>query len=186
MLTNAARGELHSRAPRSRSMLARTRASARRALAACAGCLATVVSSCGGAPVTESLSTTTYVAVLNGANERPSRSTSGTGTATFRVTGALATYDVAVINLAGAATVAHLIVGTEQTVVGQIVASLPVIATTGTIASGTIDLGAPVTYNNSTISGDSLRSLLDRGSVYVNVYSTTYPGGEVRGQIRRR
>lgn len=185
MLTNAARGGFHPRAPRSHSRGSRARiGTSSRAFLRAVGAIV-VLASCGAdqptAPTSE-----TYVAELNGANERPPRATSGTGTATFRVDGALARYEVAVSGLSGAAAVAHVVIGNEQTVVGQIVLALAVRAPTGTIASGTIDLSRPITFNNTTISGDSLRSLFDRGSAYVNVYSTVYPGGEVRGQIIRR
>jgi hypothetical protein len=144
-----------------------------------------ILASCGAAQIDET-GPRTYTAVLSGANERPVRATNGVGTATFRISGSTATYDIVVSNLTGSATVAQLLVGTEQTALGQIIFNLGVTAPSGTIAVGTIDLSAPVTFNNSTISGDALRALLESGGVYVNVYSTTYPGGEVRGQVRRQ
>ncbi|MEO6525895.1 MAG: CHRD domain-containing protein [Gemmatimonadaceae bacterium] len=127
-----------------------------------------------------------YVAVLSGASERPPRQTKGTGMATFRVEGTIARYEVVVDELSGSATVAHLVIGGEQTTVGQVILNLGAVAPSGLIAAGTIDLGAPITFNNSTISGDSLRSLFERGTAFVNVYTTAYPVGEVRGQVIRR
>ena len=38
----------------------------------------------------------------------------------------------------------------------------------------------------ATVSGDSLRKLLDLGLLYVNVHSQTFQGGEIRGQITRQ
>jgi hypothetical protein len=182
MLTNAAREDSTPCAPRSHSGRAWLSMSPRIVRGAC---WLVIVAACG-ADAGIAPGSSTYVAELNGANERPPRPTSGTGRATFTVDGGLATYEVTVSGLSGAATVAHVIIGGEQTPAGQIVVALDVRAQSGTIATGTIDLGRPVTYNNSTISGDSLRSLFERGTAYVNVYSTTYPSGEVRGQITRR
>lgn len=182
MLTIAACEDSTSRAPRSHSVRARMSNRARFARGVCS---LAIVAACG-ADVGVAPTSATYVAELSGGNERPPRPTSGTGRATFVVDGGVATYDVMVSGLSGAATVAHVIIGGEQTAAGQIVVALDVRAPSGTIATGTIDLRRPVTYNNSTISGDSLRTLFDRGTAYVNVYSTTYPSGEVRGQIMRR
>jgi hypothetical protein len=96
----------------------------------------------------------------------------------------VATYRVEVSNLSAPATLVHLVVGARD-VVGAVIANLPVIAPTGTIASGAIDLRGSITFNNSTVSGDSLRSLLESGSAYVNVHTATFPAGEVRGQLAR-
>jgi hypothetical protein len=128
----------------------------------------------------------TYVAMLSGANERPPRATSGTGRATFSLSGVMASYELSVSGLTGPATVAHVLIGSTDATAGQVVVRFDVMAATGTIATGTIDLGHPITFNNTTISGDSLRTLLDRGGAYVNVYTAAYPGGEVRGQILRQ
>jgi hypothetical protein len=98
----------------------------------------------------------------------------------------LASYELSVSGLTGPATVAHVLIGSTEATVGQVVMRLDITAATGTIATGTIDLGHPITFNNTTISGDSLRSLFDRGGAYVNVYTATYPGGEIRGQILRQ
>jgi hypothetical protein len=182
MLTNAAREDGNPHAPRSCSGVARAGSRWRASIAVCS---LVTIASCGSEGVTTP-SPSTYVAELSGANERPPRQTTGTGRATFVVERGVATYEVTVSALSGAATVAHVIIGGAQTVAGQVVASLPLMASTGTITTGTIDLGRPVTYNNSTISGDSLRSLFELGAAYVNIYTTAYPGGEVRGQIVRR
>jgi hypothetical protein len=57
-------------------------------------------------------------------------------------------------------------------------------ATSGT-ATGTITLTATTTIT-PTINGDSLKKLLLAGNTYVNIHTTTYGGGEVRGQISRK
>jgi CHRD domain-containing protein len=49
--------------------------------------------------------------------------------------------------------------------------------------SGTITLGSAVIGGG--VSGDSLKKLLLSGNVYVNIHTTTNPGGEIRAQISR-
>jgi hypothetical protein len=106
--------------------------------------------------------------------------------ATFRVTGDRADYQVVASSLSGPPTVAHLLIGPRDATVGQVVVRLTLAAPTGTIAIGTIDLGRAITFNNTTISGDSLRALFDNGGTYVNVYTAEFPGGEIRGQVVRQ
>lgn len=132
-----------------------------------------------------------YVASLTSANERPARSSGASGQAIVRVAGDVASYSVTAAALDGAPTVAHLLIGGPETVAGQVIVRLALTGTAGTsapggIASGTIDLGNAITFNNTTISGDSLRTLLENGATYVNVYTTAYPGGEIRGQLERQ
>ena len=129
----------------------------------------------------------TYDAVLNGANERPPRSSGATGLASFRVSGDRADYDVTATGLTGPPTVAHLLIGTRDATAGLVIVRLELASPSGTTAAtGSIDLGRPITFNNTTISGDSLRALFDNGGTYVNVHTAAYPGGEIRGQVERR
>ena len=127
-----------------------------------------------------------YTAQLSGASERPPRTSSASGMATFRVTGDRADYEVTATGLSGAPTVAHLLIGPRETTAGQVIVRLALAAPTGTVATGAIDLGHAVTFNNTTISGDSLRALFENGGTYVNVYTAAYPGGEIRGQVQRQ
>jgi len=53
--------------------------------------------------------------------------------------------------------------------------------TSGT-ATGTITLNA-ATQITTTINGDSLKKLLLAGDTYVNIHTTSNPGGEIRGQV---
>ena len=132
-----------------------------------------------------------YAGVLTGANERPPRNSGATGRATVQVAGNAASYSVTASGLADAATAVFLLIGGPETEVGQVIARLQLVApagtvTSGTIAAGTLDLGGAITFNNTTISGDSLRTLLERGGTYVNVYTAAFPGGEIRGQLERQ
>lgn len=52
-------------------------------------------------------------------------------------------------------------------------------------ASGTITL-AGSTIIGGGVSGDSLRKLLLSGNAYVNIHTTTNPGGEIRVQVARK
>lgn len=127
-----------------------------------------------------------YVAELSGANERPPRSSGASGRATISVVGDLASYSVTATGLTGPPTVAHLLIGGRETVAGQVIVGLQLTAPSGTIAAGAIDLSGAITFNNTTISGDSLRTLLENSGVFVNVYTAAFPGGEIRGQVERK
>jgi hypothetical protein len=127
----------------------------------------------------------TYVAQLTGAREIPAAVTSATGSATFERNGALVTYQVSATGFATPLTVGHIHLGPAG-IVGPVLVPLTIVAQSGGVASGTLDLSRPLTQGNITISGDSLRALLDNGTAYVNLHTAEYPGGEIRGQITRR
>jgi hypothetical protein len=149
---------------------------------ACAIAMASIACSDGVTATRDAV----YAATLSGANERPPRSSGASGVATFTVSGDRATYEVTASGLTGPPTVAHLLIGSRETTAGLVIVRLALTAPTGTIAAGTIDLGRAITFNNTTISGDSLRRLFDGAGTYVNVHTATYPGGEIRGQVERR
>ena len=136
-----------------------------------------------------------YTASLSAANERQTNpdgtpktiNSTATGTATLTLTGNdTLTYTVTVANLTAAATASHIHVGTAA-VSGPVVNGFVVNAgvTSGVVTSGTIILSNLVAASGQ-ISGDSLRVLLDNGNAYVNVHTSTYPAGEIRGQIVRQ
>jgi hypothetical protein len=177
MLTNAARKENPPCAPRSFP------ARAIQAISTLAVGALGAMAGCGGDGATLPRNAS-YVAVLTGANEIPPRSMSGSGSATFDVRDGLAAYRVTVANLTMAPTLAHILIGGKDQI-GIPIVRLPLMASSGVIAAGTIDLRGSITFNNTTISGDSLHALFENGNAYVNVYTPTYPGGEIRGQIER-
>lgn len=130
---------------------------------------------------------TTFVATMTGANERPTPNTStATGTATYVLTGNLLSYVVTVNGLTAPASGAHIHVG-ASTIAGPVVVPYTVSATqSGVVSSGTIDLSFPIVSGNSSITGDSLKVLLNNGNAYTNVHNASFPGGEIRGQILKQ
>lgn len=129
-------------------------------------------------------SSAVYVAKLSGAREVPAVSTSAAGTATFTRRGTSVSYTVTASGFTTPLTVGHVHIGAAG-VIGSVIVTFTILAQSGTVATGLLDLGAPITQGNITISGDSLRTLLESGNAYVNLHSAAYPGGELRGQIVR-
>jgi hypothetical protein len=139
----------------------------------------------------------TYVATLTGANERPTPiTTNGTGTftGTLNPTANTFSWTLTFSGLSANDIAAHIHGPADaNTATGVIVnfaaptggtGSLTVNATSGT-ATGSISLAGAVN-GSGTISGDSLRTLLDAGLTYVNVHTTANTGGEIRGQLHRQ
>jgi len=141
----------------------------------------TALSACGGdnALLTGS---DTYVAILSGAREVPAVQTTASGQATFNRVGAKVTYTVTATGFSTPLTVGHVHIG-DVGVIGPVIVPFTIVAQSGTVASGSIDLSVPITQGNITISGDSLRTLFESGKSYVNLHTAAYPGGEIRGQI---
>ena len=124
----------------------------------------------------------TYVATLSGAREVPAVQTAATGVATFIRAGTSVTYTVSASGFTTPLTVGHVHIGAAG-VIGSVIVPFTILAQSGTVASGSIDLSVPITQGNITISGDSLRTLFETGMTYVNLHTAAYPGGEIRGQI---
>ena len=140
-----------------------------------------------GSDSTTTVTTTpsvTYVATLNGANERPNPNTSSaTGTATYKLTGDTLSFTVTVNGLSGPATASHIPVGGAAVSGGVIVPFVTGSVATGNVTAGTIDLSKTIANGTSTISGDSLKVLLNTGNAYTNIHTAQFGGGEIRGQI---
>ena len=130
---------------------------------------------------------TTYATTLTGAKERPTPNAStATGTATFVLVGSTLTYTVTATGLSANITGSHIHVGSTD-VSGGIVSDLTQTGTqTGTVVSGSINLALPIVRGTSTITGDSLKVLLNNGNAYVNIHTVTNPGGEVRGNLTKQ
>jgi len=133
--------------------------------------------------------TITFISTLSGANERPNAvTTPATGTATYSLSGNTLTYTVTVTGLTSNITMSHIHVGSNA-VAGPIIvpyAPLPAVQS-GLVTTGVIDLSKPITAGGATtITGDSLRVLLNNGNAYTNVHTVNFGAGEIRGQIIRQ
>ncbi len=133
-----------------------------------------------------------FVAPLSGAEEVPAADTRAHGMARFQLsrTGDALEFQLTVANLHNVA-MAHIHMGARG-VNGPVVVWLYPDApppqlipgrTSGILASGTITaarLSGPLA--NGTL--EDLLELIRDGEAYVNVHTSQFPGGEIRGQIR--
>jgi len=155
----------------------------------------TILVACGGDKESTGpnlLPTVTYKATLTGAAERPTPvASNGTGsfTGVYDPNTGLMTYTVTYSGLGSASTASHIhCCGTDAQAVGVLVNFQTfgnVLFTPGPTSqtyNGVILL-TPAFSASATINGDSLRKAMDAGLTYVNVHSSQFPGGEVRGQI---
>jgi hypothetical protein len=130
-----------------------------------------------------------FTAALNAANERQTNpvvsSATGTATLTLRGNDSL-DYTIMATNLTSGVIASHIHVGSTA-VSGPIVNGFAVNSgiTTGTVTSGTVVLSTRVKGTNQE-TGDSIRVLLNNGNAYVNVHTSGYTGGEIRGQVVRQ
>lgn len=126
----------------------------------------------------------TYTASLNAANERPTPNGSpATGTATYTLLGNSLSYTISVNGLTGPATGSHIHVGAATESGPVIVPYVTSPVASGIVTSGTIDLTQPIANGTTSITGDSLKVLLNNGNAYTNVHTSLNKGGEIRGQI---
>lgn len=128
----------------------------------------------------------TFIATMNGANEVPNAvTTNATGTATFTLIDNLTlSYDLSVASISNV-TASHIhgaVAGQNGGVLVTLFAPAePTGGVSGSVATGTI--------TGSNITGMSFDSLLTRmrnGSLYVNVHTTNFPAGEIRGQVEKQ
>jgi hypothetical protein len=130
-------------------------------------------------------SSITYVAHLSGTNEVPALAVGGSGTATFTLTGKSLSYRVTVTGLTGNAAASHIHMGAAGVNGNILVPFNAAPVQNGEVASGIIDLTLPISNGQSSITGDQLLDLLNRGMLYTNVHTAAHPGGEIRGQITK-
>lgn len=135
---------------------------------------------------TEVLGPVPYRASLTGAAVKPLAVTTG---ATGELTAALDpktlrwSYTIGWNTLSSAPTGVHLHGPADDTEVAEVLADLNNEATELTptsAATGVLDFSSQITL---TVSGDSLRKLLNSGLVYVDVHTVNNTDGEIRGQI---
>ena len=128
----------------------------------------------------------TYTATLNAANEvaTPPVTGTGTGTATFVDHGTSFAYTISVTGLTGVVS-SHIHAPATTSQNASVIINLfnPIGASgavNGVIATGTI-----TDANNPNFSVAALRALFDAGTAYVNVHTSQFTGGAIRGQLAR-
>lgn len=128
-----------------------------------------------------------FVAPLSGAQEVPAVETRARGNATFRLSadGTQIHYKLIVANIreVSAAHIHLAPAGVNGPVVVWLFGPAPEgITTNGILAEGTITGANLVLSFGGTM--DDLVAALRAGDAYVNVHTSAYPPGEIRGQIR--
>jgi hypothetical protein len=130
----------------------------------------------------------TWVANLNAANEvqTPAVSSPATGRAWFVDRGDAVDFFLEYDGLVANATAAHIHRGAAGAN-GGIMVPLNVVGRQSAFVVGTIDMTVTdVSQETAVVSPAELRTMMNNGEVYVNVHSTTYPAGEIRGQVNPR
>lgn len=135
---------------------------------------------------------------LDGLQEVPAISTTGSGSFTARVGGGVISYTLSYQDLEGGVLQAHIHFG-QRAVNGGVSAFLcsnlgngpagtqPCPPAPATV-SGTITDAEVVGPGGQGIAAgeiDELLDAVDAGVTYANVHTTLHPGGEIRGQLRR-
>ena len=124
------------------------------------------------APPTTPLGSITYTANLTGAQENPPALTAATGTASVSL-------NVATGELTGSVTTSGMVGAAAHLHVGNVGVNGPVvIPLTETSAGSGIWALSP-----GTILSTDLRIALASGSLYANIHSALFPGGQIRGQV---
>jgi hypothetical protein len=130
-----------------------------------------------------------YQADLSPTNETPPHSTAATGVAgiTYDSTTGIFRYSIEVENINNIVA-AHIHVGAAG-VAGPV--RVPLFATTTTTSAVTATEKRVLvegTFTAANITGgltvNDLLNAMQSGNAYVNVHTTSFPGGEMRGQVR--
>ncbi len=133
-------------------------------------------------------------ASLSGFAEVPSISTTGTGKLRLRIDPGTSTitYELSYSGLQGSGIpVAHLHLG-QVGVIGGVIADLcggskpacPAVAGTVTGTIGILNILGPAAQGIAPGEFAEVLRAIRAGAVYANVHTGTYPGGEIRGQLK--
>lgn len=161
-------------------------------------CLLLSALSIGAAGVANA-SLITYTASLSGANESPANASPGVGSATVRIDTVLntMTLNITFSGLLGNTTASHIHCCTASPLTGTAgvatttpnFAGFPLGVTAGSYAT-VLDLLASSSYNPAFITAQggtvalaeqALLNGMAAGRTYLNIHTTTVPGGEIRG-----
>ncbi len=139
-----------------------------------------------------------WTASLNGANESPANASPGTGSATFTLVGNVLTINGTFTGLTGTTAAAHMHCCTAAALTGTAgvatttpsFAGFPLGVTNGTFLL-TLDLTQASSYNPAFVTAngsiDASRAALiagmNSGRTYLNIHTSTFGGGEIRGFV---
>lgn len=116
-------------------------------------------------------STVTFLATLNGTSETPSSASMATGSATF-------TYSTTTYVLSGTVTFQGITPSASHIHKGAVGVAGGVIFPLAT----TTPITSPISFTSTPLDATQRADLL-ANLYYVNIHSTAYPGGEIRGQL---
>ncbi|MGQ0550195.1 MAG: CHRD domain-containing protein [Armatimonadota bacterium] len=143
--------------------------------------LALFMAGCGG-------SLATFEAFLNGANVVPPVSVSSTGRAPIDVEGQQTRYSINLFAMSSTVTAAHVHGpaggGVNAGIIVTLFSGSAAPPVNGQLVQGTFD--ASSINPASGVSWQQLMELMRTGGAYVDVHTSAFPGGEVRGQIHPR
>jgi len=122
-----------------------------------------------------------FQADLSGANEVPARATAATGTSQITIDGDRVFFVVEVHDIQ-AVSLSHIHIAPAGSN-GPVRVNFFLGPVTGPL-NGILAQGSFTANDVIAISYDQLLSEIRAGNAYVNVHSPTFPGGEVRGQLR--
>lgn len=130
---------------------------------------ATVQAKAGGVPAIP----------LNSGQEAPRAISDGSGSFSYAVNGSELCYTLSVRDLTGAPTAAHIHIGPRNE-------PGPVVVPLATPPSATSTVSACITAaEGGALTPAELAAIVaDPGAYYVNVHTTMWPAGEVRGQLK--
>lgn len=139
---------------------------------------------------------TTYKTLLSGANENPPNASAGTGEATVIVDGNLLTLSTSFSGLTGTVTAAHIHCCAAPPANVGVATQVPTFlgfptGVTSGVYNQTFDLTLAATYNPAFVTAHTdlagaraaLMAGLGAGQAYLNIHTTAFPAGEIRGNF---
>lgn len=114
--------------------------------------------------------TTVFKAVLKGSDEVPANPSKATGNTTLTYNGATKTFTAVTTYSGIKPTMGHI----HKAAVGQ----------NGPVVFPFTELASPIILTSAPLTDDQVNALF-KDSMYVNLHTTKYPGGEIRGQLTK-
>lgn len=135
----------------------------------------------------------TWQAILTGAAESPPNASPGDGFATFMLSGNTLSVSLFYAALSAPATSAQIFCCTATPFVGTVGVAIPLVGAVPLVIGPPLlfDLALASTYNSAFLTAEgsvanaetALIAAMNSGTSYVNVHTTNFPSGEIRGFI---